>query len=57
MSRYKNEKVRVTGKLHDKYNAINAAEMEVFKEGIWKTVWLTLSKEEIDKQIQEAGTW
>ena len=58
--RHKNQKVRVTGKASLKFNAIFVTEMEVFKEGEWKTVWLNLfpdMKKEIDKQIQESGAW
>ncbi len=39
LARHINQRVRVTGKVSTKYPAINAAKIDVFQGGAWKTTW------------------
>ncbi len=51
MARHIRETVRVTGKMHDKYNSIQAKTFEVKKDGEWKTTWSKEMEEEWRKKM------
>ena len=39
LARHINDRVRITGDIGAKFNAISAKKIEVFKKGAWKTSW------------------
>ena len=47
LARHLNERVKVSGKLSSKYNAIEANKIEAFKSGAWKSAWTLKSQQEI----------
>jgi len=51
MARHINERVKVTGKLSDKYNSITASKIEAWKNGIWVLVWTQKDQDRIMRQI------
>jgi len=53
LARHINDRVRVTGKLHPRYPSIEAAQIEVFTNGIWKITWKYSLQEELEKSLQD----
>jgi hypothetical protein len=53
LSRYINDKVKVMGSQVGNYNSIKVTEMQVMKDGGYKTVW----SPSIQKDLQEKMEW
>lgn len=51
LSRHINERVKVTGKMSDKYNSLAATEIEAFKGGKWVTVWTSRMEANLLKKL------
>lgn len=51
MARHINERVKVTGKMNEKFNSISAKEIEVYKNGTWVTVWTKKLEDNILRKI------
>jgi len=51
LSRYINNRVKVTGTVNKQYKSVNAENLQVFKEGKWETPWSIQLEEAIKVQI------
>ena len=51
MARHINERVKVTGKVSEKYNSIQAKKLEAWKNGIWVTVWTQKNQDRVLRDI------
>ena len=51
MARHINDRVKVTGKLSEKYNSITATKIETFKNGIWVLVWTQKNQDRILRKL------
>lgn len=47
LARHLNERVKISGKINAKYNAINADKIEAFSGGAWKSAWTMTSQQEM----------
>ena len=56
LARHINERVKISGKLNAKYNAIDADKIEAFSGGSWKTAWTMKSQQEIMRDLSIPGT-
>ena len=51
LARHINERIKVTGDVGKKYNAISAKKIEVFKRGAWKTTWSLQAQRELQEKL------
>ena len=55
LARHINDRVRVTGDIGSKYNAISAKKIEVFRKGAWKTSWTLQAQVDLLEKLQLPG--
>jgi hypothetical protein len=51
LARHLNERVRITGEVSAKYNAINATKIDAFRGGAWKTTWTWAMQVDVEKSL------
>ena len=52
LARHINERVRITGDIGSKYNAISAKKIEAFRKGAWKTTWTMQAQMELEDKFR-----
>jgi len=55
LARHINERVRITGDVSSKYNAVTAKKIEAFRKGAWKTTWSIEAQTKLQEQMQRFG--
>jgi len=55
LARHINDRVRITGDIGSKYNAITAEKIEAFEKGAWKTTWTLPAQRELQETLQLPG--
>lgn len=51
LARYINERVKITGKMNEKFNSIGAKKIEAFKNGSWITVWTQKDQDDLFRKL------
>ena len=52
LARHINERVRITGDIGSKYNAISAKKIEAFRKGAWKMTWTLQAQMELEDKFR-----